>query len=101
MSNWVSEMYRQQDERLKAMVEMWKQDERLKPFDLYFRWKTGEIDTGEWRNSRDAIRKMRCETKRVLEEIWEHDTSGSDPLEIVVDAIDDELITVSQILGLY
>lgn len=93
-------MHRKQDERMQAMVEMWRKDERLKPFDLYFRWKTGEITTDEWRNSRDAIRQMRRDTKRVLNALWEHDETGQDPLERVVDYIDDELINVAMILAL-
>lgn len=100
MGTWVDEMFKEQDERLKRMVEMWKQDERLRPFDLYFRWKTGEVSTQQWRASRADICRMRCETKRILEELWDKDPSGSDPLERVVDSIDDELITVSQIIGL-
>ena len=100
MGTWVDEMHRKQDERLQAMVEMWRKDERLKPFDLYFRWKAGEITTAEWRNSRDAIRQMRRDTKRVLNELWEHDETGQDPLESVVDYIDDELINIAMILGL-
>lgn len=100
MATWVDDMHRQQDEQLQAMVEMWRKDERLRPFDLYFRWKTGEVSTDVWRASRAEICRMRCETKRVLNEIWEHDETGSDPLESVVDAIDDELIRVSQIIGL-
>lgn len=93
-------MHHQQNEQLRMMVEMWKRDERLRPFDLYFRWKTGEVGTDVWRASRAEICRMRSETKRILDELWEKDTSGSDPLERVVDAIDDELITVSQIIGL-
>lgn len=100
MGTWVDEMHRKQDERMQAMVEMWRKDERLKPFDLYFRWKAGEITTAEWRNSRDAIRQMRRDTKRVLNELWKHDETGQDPLESVVDYIDDELINIAMILGL-
>ncbi len=100
MANWVEEMFRKQDEQKQAMIDMWRKDERLKPFDLYFHWKTGVITTGEWRNSRDAIRQMRRDTKRVLNELWEHDETGTDPLEAVVDYIDEELINVAMILGL-
>ena len=101
MAPWVDEMFKEQDERLKRMVEMWKQDERLKPFDLYFRWKTGEVSTDVWRASRADICRMRCETKRILDGLWDENMNCSDPsLEKVVDAIDEELITVSQIIGL-
>ena len=101
MATWVDEMFKEQDERLKRMVEMWKQDERLRPFDLYFRWKTGEVSTQQWRASRADICRMRCETKRIIGELWDENMNCSDPsLEKVVDAIDDELITVSQIIGL-
>ena len=100
MGTWVDEMHRKHDDRMQAMVEMWRKDERLKPFDLYFRWKAGEITTAEWRNSRDAIRQMRRDTKRVLNELWKHDETGQDPLESVVDYIDDELINIAMILGL-
>lgn len=100
MATWVDDKHHQQDEQLWMMVEMWRKDERLRPFDLYFRWKTGEVSTDVWRASRAEICRMRCETKRILDELWEKDTSGSDHLERVVDAIDDELIKVSQIIGL-
>lgn len=102
MATWVDDMHHQQDEQLRMMVEMWKRDERLRPFDLYFRWKTGEVSTDVWRASRAEICRMRCETKRILDELWDENMNCSDPsLERVVDAIDDELITVSQIIGLY
>ena len=100
MGNWVDDMHRQQDEFLRKMVETWKRDERLKPFDLYFRWKTGEVSTAEWRASRDAIRQMRCDAKRLLEELWEADEQDND-MEAIVDAIDDELTTVAQIIGMF
>ena len=96
MATWVDDMHRQQDEQLRQMVEMWKQDERLRPFDLYFRWKTGEVSTAQWRASRDDICRMRRDSKRILEQLWRQDPSGNDPLVKVVDAIDDELITVLQ-----
>ena len=102
MATLVDDMYHQQDEQLRLMAEMWKQDERLRPFDLYFRWKTGEVSTDVWRASRPEICRMRCETKRILDELWDENMNCRDPsLEKVVDAIDDELITVSQIIGLY
>lgn len=101
MATWVDDMHRQQDEQLRQMVEMWKRDERLRPFDLYFRWKTGEVSTTVWRASRAEICRMRCETKRILDGLWDENMNCSDPsLEKVVDAIDEELITVSQIIGL-
>ena len=94
-------MHHQQDEQLRLMVEMWRKDDRLRPFDLYFRWKTGEVGMDVWRASRAEICRMRCETKRILDELLDENMNCSDPsLERVVDAIDDELITVSQIIGL-
>lgn len=95
----MNDVFKQQDEFLQKMIEMWKQDERLKPFDLYFRWKTREISTAEWREQKDAIRQMRVERDRLMEKLWDADNPADDELECVVDAIDDELIRIQQILG--
>lgn len=85
------------------MVEMWKRDERLRPFDLYFRWKTHEITMGEWRNNRDAIRQMRREAKRMISELFDFENTDpkNEELTQVVDAIDEELINISIILGIH
>lgn len=95
----MDDYFKQQDEFLQKMIEMWKQDERLKPFDLYFRWKTGEISTAEWREQKDAICQMRMERDRLMEKLWDADNPADYELERVVDAIDDELIRIQQILG--
>ena len=95
----MNDVFKQQDEFLQKMIEMWKQDERLKPFDVYFRWKTGEISTAEWREQKDARRQMRVERDRLMEKLWDADNPADYELELVVDAIDDELIRTQQILG--
>lgn len=96
----MDDYFKRQDAFLQKMIEMWKQDERLKPFDLYFRWKTGELSTGEWREQKDAIRQMRVERDRLMEQLWDENNPANNDLELVVDAIDQELITVEQIIGL-
>ena len=95
----MNDVFKQQDEFLQKMIEMWKQDERLKPFDVYFRWKTGEISTAEWCEQKDARRQMRVERDRLMEKLWDADNPADYELERVVDAIDDELIRIQQILG--
>ena len=95
----MDDYFKRQDAFLQKMIEMWKQDERLKPFDLYFRWKTGELSTGEWREQKDAIRQMRAECDRLMERLWDENDPANNDLELVVDAIDQELITVEQIIG--
>jgi hypothetical protein len=96
----MDDVFKRQDAFLQKMIEMWKQDERLKPFDLYFRWKTGELSTREWREQKDAIRQMRVERDRLMEQLWDENDPANEELELVVDAIDQELITVEQIIGL-
>ena len=95
-------VFEKQDAFLQRMIEMWKQDERLRPFDLYFRWKTGEVSTDVWRKSRDAIRQMRIDSKRMIDEQIDSKTFAVKDEELfkVVDAIDSELINVSMILVL-
>jgi hypothetical protein len=95
----MNDVFKQQDEFLQKMIEMWKQDERLKPFDVYFRWKTGEISTAEWREQKDARRQMRVERDRLMKKLWDANNPDDYELELVVDAIDDELIRIQQILG--
>ena len=96
----MDDVFKRQDEFLQKMIEMWKQDERLKPFDLYFRWKTGEISTAEWREQKDAIRRMRAERDRLMERLWDENNPANEELELVVEAIDNELINIQQIIGL-
>lgn len=96
----MDDYFKRQDAFLQKMVEMWKQDERLKPFDLYFRWKTGELSTGEWREQKDAIRRMRAERDRLMERLWDENNPANEELELVVEAIDNELINIQQIIGL-
>jgi hypothetical protein len=95
----MNDVFKQQDEFLQKMIEMWKQDERLKPFDVYFRWKTGEMSTAEWREQKDARRQMRVERDRLMKKLWDANNPDDYELELVVDAIDDELIRIQQILG--
>lgn len=87
-----------QDDFLTMMIEMWKKDERLKPFDLYFRWKTDELSTAEWREQKEAIRQMRAECDRLKEQLWDENNPANIDLELVVEAIDNELITIQQII---
>lgn len=93
------DIFKKQDEFLQKMIEMWKKDERLKPFDLYFRWKTGEVSTAEWCEQKAAIRQMRVERDRLMEQLWDANNPADADLETVVDAIDDELIYIQQIHG--
>lgn len=95
----MDDVFKRQDAFLQKMIEMWKQDERLKPFDLYFRWKTGELSTGEWREQKDAIRRMRAERDRLMEQLWDENNPANEELELVVEAIDNELINIQQIIG--
>ena len=95
----MDDVFKRQDEFLARMIEMWKQDKRLKPFDLYFRWKTGELSTGEWREQKDAIRQMRAERDRLMERLWDENNPANEELELVVEAIDNELINIQQIIG--
>ena len=88
-----------QDDFLTMMIEIWKKDERLKPFDLYFRWKTGELSTAEWREQKEAIHQMRAECDRLKEQLWDENNPANIDLELIIEAIDNELITIQQIIG--
>lgn len=82
------------------MIEMWKKDKRLKPFDLYFHWKTGEVKN--LLSNRDVFRQMRKDSKRMLHELIDNETYEVKDEELyqVVDAIDEELINISMIWGI-
>ena len=82
------------------MIEMWKKDKRLKPFDLYFHWKTGEVEN--LLSNRDVFRQMRKDSKCMLHELIDNETYEVKDEELyqVVDAIDEELINISMIWGI-
>lgn len=95
----MDDYFKRQDAFLQKMIEMWKQDERLKPFDLYFRWKTGEISAGEFCEQKDAIWQMRVERDRLMERLWDENNPANEELELVVEAIDNELINIQILHG--
>lgn len=90
----VNEFFKKQDEFTKKMINMWKKDERLKPFDLYFKWKNHDISTGEWRKiSKENIRKMRFTASDMLNDEYDKENPDEELIQIL-DAIEMELINI-------
>lgn len=58
--NEVSEFFKKQDEFTKKMIKRWESDESLNPLDSYFKWKSKEISTSEFKSlsKRDIMDMM-------------------------------------------
>jgi len=84
-----------QDNFLNKMIDMWKSDKRLKPFDTYFKWKTKELDTNEFKKDFDAIKKMRFAADELIDKLidW-NDSSKNEEIISVLDAISSELLNI-------
>lgn len=92
--NEVDEFFKKQDEFVAKMIETWRSDERLKPFDLYFKWKSHEIDTSEWKETpKKDIMKMMNDARKLSDEEWEKKEPNNDLIQIL-DAIEMELINI-------
>lgn len=90
----VNEIFKRQDEFIKKMIDRWKKDKCLKPFDLYFKWKNREISTGEWREtSKEDIRKMRFTASDMVNDEYDKENRDEELIQIL-DAIEIELINI-------
>ena len=52
-------LFKEEDERMNKMIERWRLDKSLKPLDPYFKWKSHEISTGDFKTlTKNDIMKM-------------------------------------------
>ena len=42
-------LFKEEDERMNKMIERWRLDKSLKPLDPYFKWKSHEISTSDFK----------------------------------------------------
>lgn len=99
--NEVSEFFKKQDEFTKKMIKRWKSDESLNPLDSYFKWKSNEISTSEFKSlsKRDIMDMMH--TCRDLSN-KNYNANADDPedwfkdseLAEILDAVEMELIKI-------
>ena len=99
--NEVDELFKRQDEIMKRMIERWKSDKSLKPLDPYFKWKSHEISTDEFKSlSKNDIMDM-MNTCRDLQD-KNYNDNAEDPkdwfkdneLASLLDAVEMELINI-------
>lgn len=94
--NEVDDFFKKQDEFKKKMIDEWKSNDKLKPFDSYFKWKNNE---GSIQDVLDNIIDMRKAAKKLLEDLYENEKEN-DELIMIVDAIEMELINIMIIKGI-
>lgn len=101
LENEVSELFKRQDDMMKKMIERWKSDKSLKPLDSYFKWKSHEISTSDFKVlSKDDIMSM-MNTCRELQD-KNYNDNAKDPehwfkdteLAELLDAVEMELINI-------
>ena len=94
--NEVDDFFKKQDEFKKKMIDEWKSNDKLKPFDSYFKQKNKE---GTIQDVLDNIIDMRKAAKKLLEDLYESENEN-DELIMIVDAIEMELINIMMIKGI-
>jgi len=86
------------------MINRWKSDESLKPLDLYFKWKSKEISTSEFKSlSKRDIMDMMNACRDLSDK--NYNDNADDPkdwfkdseLAEILDAIEMELINIYQL----
>jgi len=97
----IDDVFKKQDEFLKKMINRWESDDKLKPFDKYFQWKSKEISTGEFKSlSKDDIKEMIFKATEISDDNFNDKADNvndwfKDPeLESILDAIQCELINI-------
>lgn len=99
--NEVSDFFKKQDEFTKKMIKRWKSDESLKPLDSYFKWKSKEISTSEFKSlSKDDIMDMMWACRDLSNK--NYNANADDPkdwfkdseLAEILDTIEMELIKI-------
>jgi hypothetical protein len=99
--NEVDELFKRQDEIMKKMINRWKSDESLKPLDSYFKWKSHEISTADFRAlSKNDIMNMMNACRDLADK--NYNDNAEDPkdwfkdseLASLLDAVEMELINI-------
>ena len=99
--NEVDELFKRQDDIMKKMIERWKSDESLKPLDSYFKWKSHEISTADFRAlSKKDIMNMMNACRDLADK--NYNDNAEDPkdwfkdseLASLLDAVEMELINI-------
>ena len=97
----IDDVFKKQDEFLKKMINRWRNDDKLKPFDKYFQWKSGEISIGEFKSlTRKDIQQMIWKAKEISEDNFNDNAESTDDwfkdpeLESILDALQCELINI-------
>ena len=88
-------------EIMKKMIERWKKDDSLKPLDNYFKWKSHEISTAEFRSlSKQDIMDMMNACRDLQDKNYNDDAEDpkdwfkDDELASLLDAVEMELINI-------
>ena len=99
--NEVSDFFKKQEKNKKKMIKRWKSDESLKPLDSYFKWKSKEISTSEYKSlSEDDIMDMMGACRGLSDK--NYNANADDPedwfkdseLAEILDAVEMELIKI-------
>lgn len=88
--NWVDDMYKAQDDFKDKMVNEWKKNKILKPFDRYFEWKTGKVHITDI--TKKEVQEMRNAAQELLDKLWDENTN--EELMQIVEAIEGELLNM-------
>ena len=101
VENDVDELFKRQDEIMKKMIKRWKSDKSLKPLDLYFKWKSHEISTEEFRKlSKKDISSMMNACRDLQDENYNDNAKDPDDwfkdseLASLLDGVEMELINI-------
>lgn len=90
IENWVDDIHKAQDDFKDKMVNEWKKNKDLKPFDRYFAWKTGKLDITKI--TKDEVQEMRKNAQELLDKLW--DENNNEELTQIVEAIEGELLNM-------
>lgn len=88
--NWVDDMHKKQDDFIQKMVNEWKTNKDLKPFDRYFEWKTGKVHITDI--TKKEVQEMRKAAQELLDKLW--DENINEELMQIVEAIEGELLNM-------
>ena len=93
--NSADEYFKAQDKFKEKMINTWKSNkyEELKQFDLYFKWKSGEISHNELKSDKKEIKKMWDASENLLNDLYDNNSKDEDLIEII-QGISAELETI-------
>lgn len=97
----IDDIFKKQDELIQKMIKRWKSDDSLKPLDNYFKWKSHEISTGEFRElSKQDIMDMMNVCRELQDKNYNDDAEDpkdwfkDDELATLLDTVEMELINI-------